>query len=211
MQKPFYQLLYQKPGKKTWEQDSDNRRQTVKEAAKRLAGQPTHCLDLGCGSGLNTRWLANLAGNHWTGVDFISAEDMNLKIPAAGRFIHEPVESFLASTHEHFNLIVDQGSVLVSLENDADRERYMNAIALHLLSGGLFVVLTLRSLTEKEGHQTFPDGRVRVFLNTEQLRTLGAANNLKLVQEQTIEVTPGAASNPIQQTFAAWHGIFKKD
>jgi len=163
--KDFYKAAYAGQARNSWTGNRD-RRAIVQKWAIAVSWEfnlPIKCLDIGCGQGLHTAWIGDqsTANSNWTGIDIVDAEIMKLEIPPFGRFA---VANLRADgwTHpyleEKYTLIVDQGAVFVSLDDDIERDTFLANVAAHLETHGVFIGLVVHG---EWGRWVFPDGRVR--------------------------------------------------
>lgn len=165
----FYGKIYSGTGHETWTRATAERRGWVEKSIKRLFSTGD-ILDVGCGRGLNTSSLAE-QGWKWFGVDIVSAETLQLNVPAGGAFVCGDLRdpAWIASsdlTKRSYDVVVDQGSVLVSLNDTEERRAYIELLGRLVRQNGLLVILVLHG---KGPPIVFPDGRIRTFSTPESL------------------------------------------
>lgn len=118
-----YGSLYKGIGRgDTWtlpENFAENPRAAIVAHTREKFPGPVSVLDIGCGKGINTKWIAEVDRNsHWTGVDVVSQEELGLKIQkedgdrfhfVQGNMLDESFRGQLAGSVGKFEMIVDQG------------------------------------------------------------------------------------------------------
>lgn len=190
-----YTPLYRGIGKgDTWtlpkNLEENPRESLVVEVRKKFAG-PVNVLDIGCGKGLNTKWIAEIDSNsHWTGSDVVSANELGLEIPKdddrfyfyEGNILDKDFRNKYFSQGNKFEIIVDQGSILAELEDEDVRAEYLNFVANHLTHDGRYVVLVMEG---NGGIVVFPDGRHRHTYSAEDF-TVSPFKELFDVEESNL-------------------------
>lgn len=168
----FYTETYSKGGE-TWTRTTSERRSWVANALshQRLNHAACSVLDIGCGRGLNTIWLAERE-SQWNGLDVVSAEALKLMTPENGVFqqgnLRDP--QWVANStlmHRTYDVVVDQGSVLVSLDDPNERRGYIELLGSLVNPGGILVILVVYG---DEPPMIFPDGRIRTCSTSDSLR-----------------------------------------
>ncbi len=131
---------------------------------------PISVLDIGCGKGVNTMWVAkDDVQSNWVGVDAVAPDKIGIQIPVEnknvafvqGDFLHD--DSLSAKNLElqqQFEIVVDQGAAFVEIDDEVVMSKYLAKIARYLKTGGYFIALTVEG---KHGTTIWPDGRKRVF------------------------------------------------
>lgn len=215
--KDFYKNAYSGKATNSWTGNPD-RLAVVHQYASMLWSNGMHvrCLDIGCGAGLHTAFIGEEAHGHWTGVDMCDADTMKLAIPRNGRFAVVDLRTDDGWQHlflqEKYNLIVDQGAVFVSLDNDDERNAFVAHVTSALDVGGYFIGLVVKGAW---GRMVFPDGRVR-FRMTEadvekQCDLLWRSGlGLESVEYITHRYEPGPPYNPLTEPIEIMHVVFKK-
>lgn len=136
---------------------------------------PVSVLDIGCGKGINTAWIADQNdGSSWTGIDVVSKETIGLDIPddAQHQFIEGDIlsEEFQKKNefeNKKFDIIVDQGAVFVTMDDPSEVENYLKLASRLLNEKGIFLVLTVIGRPQVA---IFPDGRKRVIRSAEDFQ-----------------------------------------
>jgi SAM-dependent methyltransferase len=171
----IYTKLYDGQGKgDTWTLPTDSslnpRLQVVEEAASRFDGS-INVLDIGCGKGGNTLGTLSCGGS-WTGVDMESKEKIGLSLPTAnakffqGDFLSEDFRKDLGT----FDLIVDQGALIIGMDSAEEFKKYVEVIFSMLKPGGRFVGLFLNQFDCENGSTVYLlDGRKRGLLFPSQV------------------------------------------
>lgn len=217
--KDFYKDAYSGKTANSWTGNPD-RQAIVQIWANAITWKfklPVKCLDIGCGQGLHTAWIGDKgsATSSWTGVDIVDAETMKLKIPPFGRFAVADLRAD-GWTHPYlkkkYTLIVDQGAVFVSLDDDIERDAFLANVAAHLEASGIFIGLVVHG---KWGRWVFPDGRVRFKMTESDIndRKDGWEHQLGLRIVDTVCHTypPDHPNNRIfPQDITVMHVIFQK-
>jgi SAM-dependent methyltransferase len=174
-----YESLYSGAGKgTTWafpEGFHENPRAAAVLDVRKKFDHAVSVLDIGCGKGVNTGWIARSGdGSTWFGVDVVNKEKIGLALPpddehfvfAEGNFLDE---NFLKS-HPDFaepkDIIVDQGAILLELEDEKQLREYLGTLYASLKDDGIFLALFMQG---KHGTIHFPDGRKRVLWEPKDL------------------------------------------
>lgn len=173
-EKKIYENLYSGIGKgDTWtlpENFKENPRARAVLSARQKFNHSVAVLDIGCGKGGNSKWIAEAdKDSTWAGVDIAAhpeAIDASNRKFLNGDFLSEEFR------HEHFELnelkdiVIDQGAILVEIEDLGKLDEYLKLICDTLKEDGIFVALFM-----KGSHQVvmFPDGRKRVTWEVEDL------------------------------------------
>lgn len=134
-------------------------------------------LDIGCGTGVNTKWIAEQdKASSWTGIDIVSPLVLGIKIPennlrfnfTQGNVLDKNFRQSILDSDKKFEMIVDQGAALAEITDDALRAEYLKFVSDKLVVGGRFITL----LMEGDGkHIIFPDGRVRQTYRDKDFRS----------------------------------------
>jgi 2-polyprenyl-3-methyl-5-hydroxy-6-metoxy-1,4-benzoquinol methylase len=105
--------------------------------------EPCKALDIGCGTGDNSIWLAQ-KNFHVTGIDIseVAIQKANEKASKANVKCTFIVVDFLTNKIEGlpFGFVFDRGC-FHSLNSDAERESFSKNVAYHLENGGLWLSL----------------------------------------------------------------------
>lgn len=175
---PSHEKLYTGSGKgDTWtmpESFRENPRAAIVLNARERFNRPVSVLDIGCGKGINTIWVAKTGdGSEWYGVDAVSSDKIGISIPSDTHFNFETgdfLDANFRQDHPNFtepkDIVVDQGAVLVELDDPKKLDDYLRLIHNSLKEDGVFVALFM-----KGGHRViyFPDGRKRVLWEPEDM------------------------------------------
>ncbi|MDO8604729.1 MAG: class I SAM-dependent methyltransferase [bacterium] len=130
--------------------------------------RPVSVLDIGCGKGVNTKWIAESNdGSTWTGIDIVSKDKIGLDVPNdahhgffEGDILNEEFRKQTGLDKARFDIIVDQGSVFVEMDDLVEVEKYLKLIHSLLSDKGVFLALTIIG---KPHTVIFADGRRRVI------------------------------------------------
>ncbi len=183
-------IIYMKEGKSyedlykgahrgdTWtlpENSNLNPRLRAVEMVRSKFEGPVRILDIGCGKAINTKWIAdNNDGSSWVGIDVISKEKMGLRVEndKNHRFIEGNIFSkdFRKTNNlekEKFDIIVDQGTAFLEIDNPTDLDNYLKMTYNLLNNNGILIIL---SPIGKPQVVIFPDGRKRVFRSPEDFQ-----------------------------------------
>jgi len=169
-----HKSLYEGVGKgDTWTKKDGPREAAIVYIREKFSG-PVKILDIGCGKGLNTKWIAEKdLQSQWVGIDAVSAETIGIDLPKnatnltfiKGDFLHDnELERVTPILQQPFEIIVDQGAAFVEIDEIDEMRNYLSKIHKHLADNGFFIALTCQG---KPGTIKFPDGRKRVFHNLE--------------------------------------------
>lgn len=163
----IYKGLYSGQGKgDTWtlpENFKENPRARGVLAARQRFNHPVEVLDIGCGKGKNSKWIAESeADSSWVGIDIVAIpDDVCLKNEdfLEGDFLDDDFRKKHEEIVKLKDIIIDQGAILVEIEDLNKLDQYLEIIHSTLKDNGVFVVLFMQGK-----HQTviFPDGRKRV-------------------------------------------------
>lgn len=169
--KKIYEALYAGgPQGDSWTLAEDitqnPRKRAVLDVWEKFNG-PVSILDIGCGKGLNTKWITSTsAGSSWVGVDIVSKEKIGIDISdSKQKFFEGDIrnEEFRKGTgieYSKFEIIVDQGATFVELDSSAELESYLKLVHSLLSENGVFIALTIIGEPETI---IFADGRKRVI------------------------------------------------
>jgi len=184
----------------TWLRAGLERRIFVEGATKNME-TGVRALDIGCGTGLNTSWIGDVEGNEWIGIDSVDAEKLGVKLPKHGKFLQGNFsdETFRSEGElvQTFNMIIDQGAVLTSLQNSKELGDYLSAISAKLETGGKFLALTS---CNHEGNNSYPDnlpdGRRRMFFSSQAFKEEPFSKYFEVIREEVIVYPPEDERNP---------------
>lgn len=172
--KHIYENLYSGIGKgDTWtlpENFKENPRARAVLSARQKFNHSVNALDIGCGKGGNSKWIAESDINsNWVGVDIAShpgSIDSDNKKFLNGDFLNTEFRREHPEIAELKDIVIDQGAILVEIESLDKLDEYLELINSTLKEDGIFVALFM-----KGSHQVvmFPDGRKRVTWEVEDL------------------------------------------
>lgn len=209
--KDFYQNAYSGQANNSWTGNPD-RVAAVAQALDLIDHwQEAKVIDLGCGAGLHTKWLAELCSeSRWTGIDMVDAETMKLEVPKNGRFSTTDIRTPEGWQHpyllEKYDLVVDQGAVFVSLTSDEERDDYLSHVASLLDTDGVFLALIVEG---KKGVMHFPDGRVRMRLSRRDIKTMSLdwarKFGLAVLKMNAKVYEPNTPHNPLSERIRVMH------
>ena len=165
----------------------------------RIAMQPSRALELGCGTGTSSVWLAQ-QGLEVTGVDVapLAVEQAEKRAQAAGVQVHFVVADMLhlPDLHGPFAFFFDRGCYH-AIRRSAPQQ-YAPAVARQLASGGRGLILTGNA---REPHVPGPP-----VVTEEQLRDeLGLAFQILDLHEFRFDEAPGV---PVR--FLGWSCLVEK-
>jgi SAM-dependent methyltransferase len=165
----------------------------------RRAIQPCRALDIGCGTGSNSIWLAE-RGFEVTGIDVapLAIERANERARAAGVEVQFSVADVLQlpDFDEPFEFFFDRGCYH-AVRRDAP-EKYAPAVARQITSGGHGLILAGNA---REPHDPGPP-----VVTEEQIRDeLGLAFQILDLHEFRFDEAPG-----VPERFLGWSCLLKK-
>ena len=173
--KQIYENLYSGVGKgDTWslpENFKENPRARAVLSARQKFDHSVDVLDIGCGKGGNSKWIAEADKNsNWIGVDLAShpdAIDSDNKKFISGDFLNNDFRQEHQEIANLKDIVIDQGAILVEIEDLNKLDEYLELIHRTLKEDGIFVALFM-----KGSHQVvmFPDGRKRITWEVEDLQ-----------------------------------------
>lgn len=149
--------------------DMNPRGAAIQFVREKFSG-PVGVLDIGCGKGVNTMWVAKQDNqSRWVGVDAVAAETIGIQLPeqsenttfVQGDFLHDnTLDEQNPALKQKFEIAIDQGAAFVEIDDENEMRDYLRKISDHLIDGGYFIALTVEGKSETT---IWPDGRKRVF------------------------------------------------
>jgi SAM-dependent methyltransferase len=179
--------------------DTDRPSSELQRFFSRSAIQPCRVLELGCGTGTNSVWLAQ-QGFEVTGIDLapLATEQAEQRAHAAGVKVHFVVADVLElpDLDGSFSFFFDRGCYHAVRRNAP--EQYAPAVARQLASGGRGLILAGNA---REPHNPGPP-----VVTEEQLREeLGLAFQILDLHEFRFDEAPG-----VSERFLAWSCLVEK-
>ena len=205
----FYASAYsQTAGRETWTKTVIERRAWVEQSIGQAT--PKNLLDIGCGRGLNTLWLASPTCR-WYGTDIVSAETLKLELSEYSTFQQGDLRNphWVATSplmRQTYETVVDQGSVLVSLDDITERQSYIELLNQLVEPGGLLILLVVYGTGPA---MTFPDGRIRALSTPESLSA--ELSEFEQVETRISTYSAGDERNPlVMQELSVLHATFRR-